>query len=65
MRRMSTGTAINHLLSALFNLGKLCAITGGTENREVYLLIDEIRRKICAVNDELCERRNKEKEATK
>ncbi len=65
MRRISTGTAINQLLSALFNLGKLCAITGGTENREVFLLVDEIRRKIGAVNDELCARRNEEKGARK
>jgi hypothetical protein len=57
---MKTGTMVNHLLSALFNLGRLCAITGGTENREAFLLIDEIRRKVSAVEDELVERRDKE-----
>lgn len=54
---------INRLLSALLNLGILCAVVGCPENKMALALIDEIRRKISSVNDELCDRMDKEKEA--
>ena len=60
---MKTETMINRLLSALLNLGILCAVVGCPENKMALALIDEIRRKISSVNDELCDRMDKEKEA--